>query len=161
MATVPTRLTPRYGFFSWPHFTADVQAKRYLTDPGFRASLLAVCAIASARIRDGAALSLGVGVDQPEFDTASLRAAAIAAVPSFPIGRPPLFDELRASFLLAVLAMQDGDTEQSHAMMGRYFTFSSIVTFHDESRWPDTLKPHERQEFRCLVSPMCISMLTL
>lgn len=45
---------PVYCFFHWPTFINYVKARHQDNDRSFQASVLAVCAVAAARLRDGA-----------------------------------------------------------------------------------------------------------
>lgn len=140
-----------YCFFSWPHLTADIKARRHETDPAFQATVLAMCAIVAARIRDGACNQLLVLSGNLNPDAEELQRAANAAAPALPLNRPPAFDDLRAAALLTVLAMQNGGLEDIHTTLGRYITLSALLDFHDERKWPADLAEWQLNERRALV----------
>lgn len=55
----PARLTRlrSFCFFHWPSFVEKVQNRVYLSNRALYASVMTVCSIAAARLRDGASLS--------------------------------------------------------------------------------------------------------
>jgi hypothetical protein len=159
---------PRFCFFHWPSFISDVQRRRQDSDRAFKATVLAVCAIVAARLRDGACSQLVK--DNPSssspsspvvaqadrlaalVDSAHLRESALDSIPVEAYEATLSFDYLRATALLAILAIQNGDFQQLNIQLGRYLGLSALQGFHDEGQWPSGLSEMEKQERRMLVS---------
>lgn len=155
----------RYCFFHWPTFINYVKARHQDNDRSFQASVLAVCAVAAARLRDGACNELLKVWSPPSSQSDSsaitdiailsnvngLRSAALSSISSRASISEPEFDDLRATALLAILGVQNGDFDQLQIMLGQYHGMSAQLAFHDESQWPEGLEKWEVQERRCLV----------
>lgn len=86
-----------------------------------------------------------------------LRAAAMAIIPPIPHGRAVEFDDLRASCLMHILAVQDGDFELVQIMLGRYYGITACLKFHNERFWPPNLEEWQREERRALVSAAAVA----
>jgi len=114
---------------------------------------MAVCALASARVRDGAVTNLppSTSVLLADARPEVFHAAAEAAFPSKLVDAQE-FDYLRASGLLALLAIQNGQTKFMHQHLGNYMTLVALEGLHDEARWPQSIRGVEREERRRLVS---------
>jgi hypothetical protein len=85
-------------------------------------------------------------------DPEKLHAAALASIPSDSYEATLSFDYLRATALLAILGMQNGDFQQLQVQLGRYLGSAALQGFHDEAQWPQGVSEIERQERRRLVS---------
>jgi hypothetical protein len=77
-------------------------------------------------------------------------AAAEAAFPAKLVDARE-FDYLRAAGLLAVLAIQNGQTKYMHQHLGNYMTLVALEGLYDEARWPQGIRGIEREERRRLV----------
>lgn len=110
---------------------------------------MAACALASARLRDGALGSQQDGLLRmpPE----AFFAAAEEALPK-DLLQCQDFDYLRGYALLALASIQDAKIGAMQMYIGHYFTILSINQWHDESNWPTGLQPVEIEERRRLVS---------
>ncbi|KIR39924.1 fungal specific transcription factor [Cryptococcus deuterogattii 99/473] len=153
-----------YCFFHWPTFINHVKARRQDNDRSFQASVMAVCAVAAARLRDGACNELLNIWSPPSSQSDSsritdipiisnvhgLRSASLSSISSRASGSGLDFDDLRATALLAILGIQNGDFDQLQIMLGQYHGMSAQLAFHDESQWPEGLEEWEVQERRCL-----------
>ncbi|KLT44978.1 hypothetical protein CC85DRAFT_269962 [Cutaneotrichosporon oleaginosum] len=142
-----------YLYFSWPHFRSDVHAMRYEHDHAFRSTVLVMCAIAAARIRDGAynvASGDRVAANYIPVDPDVLRTAAVASLVPLPPHRPLEFEDLRAASLLHVLGQQNADIELVQLSLARYHGISACFKFHDERFWPADLEEWQREERRAL-----------
>lgn len=107
-------------------------------------------ALVSARIRDGA-----VTYSLPTLgDSQVFYAAAEEAFPSKMIDAQE-FDYLRALGLLALYAIQNGQTASMSQYLGNYATLVALVGLHDEARWPQSISGVEREERRRVVSNSC------
>ncbi|TYJ57640.1 hypothetical protein B9479_001722 [Cryptococcus floricola] len=144
--------------FHWPTFIANIRRRVYMTYPAFHALTMSVCALASARLRDGAPTSpnhrTAAAPNPLEADGAQPTSEQFyqAAVASFPrdLTKAMDFDYKRAKPLLATLAIQYGDIPSVHAHVGDYMTMCAIDGFHNECRWPCDLNEIEVQERRRL-----------
>ncbi|GMK57447.1 hypothetical protein CspeluHIS016_0402810 [Cutaneotrichosporon spelunceum] len=147
-----TAVYPIYHYFSWQHYIFDVHEKRYENDAAFRSTVLAMCAIAAARIRDGAyqLVSGYVGETDIPVDPDVLRAAAVASLVPMPPNRPFEFEDLRAASLIHVLGQQNGDVELVQLSLARYHGIATCFKFHDERFWPPMLAEWQREERRAL-----------
>lgn len=143
---------PIYPMFHWPTFTANIRRRVYTTYPAFHALTMSVCAIASARLRDGAVPSPHSSTPTSDPPPPTSEIFYQAAVSSYPrdIATASDFDYKRAKPLLATLAIQYGQIPAVHAHIGDYMTLCAIDGFHNESRWPNDLNEIEVQERRRL-----------
>ncbi|WVQ71063.1 hypothetical protein IAR50_000588 [Cryptococcus sp. DSM 104548] len=152
---------PIYSIFHWPTFVANIRRRVYMTYPAFHALTMSVCALASARLRDGAPTSPNArsalasnpleapSAGRPQPTSEQYYQAAIASFPR-DLTKAMDFDYKRAKPLLATLAIQYGDIPSVHAHVGDYMTMCAIDGFHNESRWPSDLNEIEVQERRRL-----------
>ncbi|BEI87113.1 hypothetical protein CcaverHIS002_0704590 [Cutaneotrichosporon cavernicola] len=144
---------PILPFFHWPSFYAHIRVRRYMHDRAFYAVTMALCAITSARMRDGASFLLDAGVKAPlSADVPTSEAFYEAAIRTFPadLSQASEFDYKRAKVILAMLCIQFGNVRQLTTHLGDYMTLSSIDNFHLEARWPANLPETEVQERRRL-----------
>ncbi|TXT04335.1 hypothetical protein VHUM_04102 [Vanrija humicola] len=145
------------GFFHWPTFSRDVRDRRYLHDRAFYAATMAVCAIASARVRDGAdamgdtdgGLSLMSKLPPSTPPSEVFYEATVRAFPR-DLSQAPEFDYKRSKVILAMLCIQYGQVRQLMTHLHDYITLSAADAFHLESRWPPNLPETELQERRRL-----------
>lgn len=126
-------------------------------DRAFYAVTMAMCAITSARMRDGASYLLDAGVKAHlPADAPTSEAFYEAAARTFPadLSQASEFDYKRAKVIIAMLCIQFGNVRQLTTHLGDYMTLCSIDNFHLEARWPPNLPETEVQERRRLVSPL-------
>ena len=121
---------------------------------------MAVCALTSARIRDGALL-------QGSWDPALFPASAseeffLAARDTIPqnLSDAKGLDYMRAAALLALVGIQDGRSETMHQYLGLYHSLVAMDGLHDETRWPKGLGVMEIEERRRLVRERSSTLLT-
>lgn len=119
---------------------------------------MAVCAIAAARLRDGADTmtdSNGANLlpTLPPSAPASevFYHASMRAVPH-DLSLATAFDYKRAKVILAMNCVQYGNVKQLATNLGDYMTMCAADGFHNEGRWPGNLTEMEVQERRRLVS---------
>jgi hypothetical protein len=114
---------------------------------------MAVCATASARIRDGAQLSISSSKVDIVVTPASevFYRECLESIPSPMIGNVD-FNFMRTEALLGMLCLQYNDLPGCHAHLHRYLAMCADTGFHSEARWPPHLTEIERQERRRLVS---------
>ncbi|GMK60090.1 hypothetical protein CspeluHIS016_0903070 [Cutaneotrichosporon spelunceum] len=144
---------PILPYFHWPSFYAHIRVRRYMHDRAFYAVTMALCAITSARMRDGASYLRDAGVKAHlPADVPSSEAFYDAAIRTFPadLSQAVEFDYKRAKVILAMLCIQFGNVRQLTTHLGDYITLCSIDNFHLEARWPANLPETEIQERRRL-----------
>lgn len=59
---------------------------------------------------------------------------------------------VRATALLAITSIQQGDIQRMQQHLGNYITLSTTIGLYDERRWPNTITAIEVEERRRLVS---------
>ena len=143
---------PRFPLFHWPTFMAKIHQRSYETDRAFFATVMAMCAIVAARIKNGATSRVSRSTSSlfaaaPPSQT--FKAAAVAAIPD-DLSYAREFDYKRAKALLAILSVQFADIVNLHQHLGDYVTMSLASGFYDEKKWPKDLSIPEKQEWRRL-----------
>lgn len=135
----------------------NVRNQEYLRNRGFFGSLMAACALASARERDGALHeSITRMPSVATIPSETFFAAAKDALPNDLVG-PYEFDNMRACALLSLTSIQYGDIEAMRLYLGHYFTLAGIHRCDDEAYWPKNITNIEVEERRRLVC--CIATL--
>lgn len=139
----------------FPLFHHETLLKRlrnhdHLKDRGFFACVMAACALASARGRDGALAAWQADSAQSvPVPSETFYAAARDAIPK-DTHCANEFEYLRACALLAIVSIQYGKIDAVHEHLGNYFTLSATQRFYDEPQWPAHLSRVEREERRRL-----------
>lgn len=129
----------------------------YLQDRGYLASVLAACALASARRRDGAMYPDASYVMSAASESETFYSAVVDTLPKdLTLARG--FDYLRACALLSITSIQYGDIAAMQLYLGHYFTLARIQRFHDESYWPKNISNIEVEERRRLVRDPCFCL---
>lgn len=141
---------PVFPYFHRPTLLRRVSRGEYATNRPLFASVLAMCALSSARVRDGA---LYTG----KWDANSLKspsseelfqAARQAIPPDAALSQD--FDYMRAYALLAIASIQYGDTPRMNYYLGLYHSFVAVGMLQDENNWPSGLGHVEIEERRRL-----------
>jgi hypothetical protein len=112
---------------------------------------MGVCALASARARDGAIFSNRFNPDLlNEIDSETFFNAAKEEIP---VNLVTARDHncMRACALLAITAIQYGQIRVMHQYLGRYHALVAMDGLHDEVNWPNDIGHVEREERRRLV----------
>lgn len=119
---------------------------------------MAMCALVSARIRDGAPPAF---LNPEEISRINLLdtpsevycTAAEEAIPQ-DLGQfdGNSFEYARALGLLAIIGIQYGQPKLSRRFLGHYCTINAMEGMHDEGRWPKDIDTIETEERRRLVS---------
>lgn len=142
---------PIFPLFHRGTLRRKVAEREYLTDRGLFAAVMSICALASARARDGA---LPPGRWDPAyFSTPTAEtfcAAAQSAIPS-ELGSSRGLNYMRSCALLALYGVQLGKVEIMHQYLGIYHALVALDGLHDEKNWPDGIGRVEREERRRLV----------
>jgi hypothetical protein len=141
---------PILPLFHGPTLWERIHNREHLSDRGFFASVMAACALASARARDGAVFDDGklpkYGLERQSEIFYS--GAACAILKDF--NKAQGLGYLRACGLLAVTAIQYGQIASMHQYLGHFCTLSAMQQFHDEAQWPQNITMVEREESRRL-----------
>ena len=150
---------PSFPFFHRPTFLRKISRCEYCTNQFFFAATMAVCALASARARDGAVFSSRwnhSALQQPPSEV--FYAAARGSIP-FDLITARDHNAMRACALLAVTAIQYGQIREMHQHLGRYHALVAMDGLHDEANWPKDIGLVELEERRRLVSQAGCSRL--
>ncbi|KAM0493389.1 hypothetical protein ACHAP9_007460 [Verticillium nonalfalfae] len=116
--------------------------------PAF-ARLMAICALSSCHVRDGAVFSLRIAPTVPAKHQQSYLEDARRAIPS-DISAADSFQYLQTLGTLSLAAIQLGDAPLLHETLGLYHTVMAQHNFQNESRWPSSIDPvevHVRRQF--------------
>ncbi|CEJ86534.1 hypothetical protein VHEMI04132 [[Torrubiella] hemipterigena] len=140
---------PIFPIFHQPSFTRRISRAEYMHDRALFIVVMAMCALVSRRIRDGA-------VSNPQWDLLSLQAVDtstfMAHATAELASQKPASDlnTLRAHAILAITSIQTGNIKDMHFHLGLYHTLVAMDMLHDESNWPKGINAIEREERRRL-----------
>lgn len=142
---------PMFPLFHQPSFTRRISRNEYTSDAFLFTVTMAVCALVSARVRDGA-------VFNPRWDVTELKrqsprpdiyyTEAVRQLGSMDDARSADVNVLRTHAILALAAIQDGKVRDMHRYLGRYHTIVAAEGLHDESNWPRHIGLVEKEERR-------------
>jgi hypothetical protein len=115
--------------------------------------IMAICALASARARDGALYPAKWNPDYLREPAAEVfSSAAIAVLPS-DWSKMKSLDWMRTCAVLALVGIQVGNIQMMHQYLGIYNTLVAMDGLHDEKNWPGDIDMVQVEERRRLVSP--------
>ena len=139
---------PIFPFFHRPSFVRAISRGQHLKDRNLFAATLAVCALVSARIRDGA-------VTNPKWDLNTLQETTsevfyTEAAKQALLGKVSDLNLMRSNAVLALAAIQNGNTRDMHLHLGRYHTLVAMDGLHDETNWSKQMGLIEVEERRRL-----------
>lgn len=140
---------PIFPLFHQPSFVRRISRAEYTSDISLFSVTMAVCALVSARVRDGA-------VFNPRWELSALRQIepevyyTEASRQISGEGSRTDLNTLRTHAVLALAAIQEGKVRDMHAHLGRYHTVVATDGLHDESNWPSNIGIVETQERRRL-----------
>ncbi|GAB7345564.1 hypothetical protein MBLNU457_3872t1 [Dothideomycetes sp. NU457] len=132
---------PLYPLFHEADFRARVRDREHLSDRGLFASVMGACALASARLRDGAL---------PKYPSEHLSHPQVSSEVFFTAARDAFqkdladnvgFEYLRACVLLALTSIQWGHIGSMQQYMGMFFTMATMQRLYDERFWENGLSP--------------------
>ncbi|THW84777.1 hypothetical protein D6D15_08594 [Aureobasidium pullulans] len=139
---------PLYPFFHEATERAKLRNRDHLTDKGFFASIMAMCALSSARIRDGAIPSrMPEAVRNPEASSEIFFAAA-KSVFSADLDKLRGADYIRACTLLSLTSIQYGQSLDVQQYQGLAMTLIAMQRFYDEKYWPSGLDDSQKETYR-------------
>lgn len=131
-------------YFHFPRLLAKIRSGQYRHDRPFFCSLMALCAMVTARVADG--VPNRDAHDLLAIPTEVYHQACLNAFPSS-LDLAPEFDYKRAKSYLALLGVQYGDIRALWHHLGDYMTLCAMDGFHLEARWPqvDRIELEERR----------------
>ncbi|EFW99102.1 c6 zinc finger domain containing protein [Grosmannia clavigera kw1407] len=161
---------PIFPFFDPVRVERRLEMLEHVRSRAFFCSVMAACALASARARDGALSTDGSSAAPASTSTAGtpgssrsgctttsavdLPAAVFLAAAEEALPHDMLqcqdFDYLRGCALLAIASIQDAKIASMHKYIGLYFTLMAVNQWHDEANWPARLHAAEIEERRRL-----------
>ncbi|OAR03146.1 hypothetical protein LLEC1_05586 [Akanthomyces lecanii] len=141
---------PIFPFFHRPSFSRRISRGEYTTSKSLFALTMAVCALVSGRVRDGAVTNMKWDMPplyalRPRMFYEEAKHQLIGLMNESDI------DVVRAHAILAITAIQEGKTRDLHMHLGIYHTLIAMGGLHDESNWPRDTGIIEREERRRLV----------
>lgn len=141
---------PVFPLFHRASLLRRVSRGEHLDDRPLYASVAAMCALSSARARDGALLSPSWDIDKLQLPASErLFEAAVDAIPEDVLTTQSL-DYMRACVLLSITAIQYGEPALMKYHLARYHTYVAVGALHDEMHWPPSLSALETEERRRL-----------
>lgn len=140
-----------FPFFHRPTLRRRITAYEYLTNQGLLACVMVMCALASARVRDGAASSSSGLPGTRNWSSDDFYTAAQNALPK-DLSSARGIDYMRTFALLALFSIQTGRIDAMQLNLGIYHALVSVERLHDESAWPEGTGLVEIEERRRLVS---------
>jgi hypothetical protein len=144
----------RFPFFDSVRLKQRLDTLEHVYSRPFFSSVMAACAITSARLRDGAlrsSLSDSHGQELPDVLPEAYYSAAEEALQEDLLHCHD-FDHLRGYALMAIASIQDAQIAAMQKYIGQYFAILAINQWHDESCWPQDLQAGEIEERRRMVS---------
>lgn len=141
----------RFPLFHRPSLRRRITSGEYITNQGLLACVMAICALASARVRDGASSSSAGLPGTHDWSSETFHAAAHNAVPK-DLSSAQGIDYMRTFALLALFSIQSGRIDAMQLNMGIYHALVSVERLYDESAWPEGIGLVEIEERRRVVS---------
>lgn len=147
---------PRYPLFHCETLRGSVKNMKYLSDYGAFVELMAVCALAAAKERDGA-ITYGhppqssLQTPPPEF----FFAAARGSLPTNLLEMKGLAG-MRTCALLALFGLQVNRPDYMYDYLGKYHSLVALENLHDENNWPKDIGFVEievRRRLVCIPTP--------
>ncbi|KAL3459769.1 fungal-specific transcription factor domain-containing protein [Aspergillus heterothallicus] len=132
---------PIFPLFHWPSFTRALENLDYLKDEGLFASTMAMCALASARARDGALYSNHWNFQQLAHPPSEVFwSAAKESIPR-DLSAAKDTEYMRTCAILSIASIQNGQIQDMQKYLGTYHTLAVMDGLHDEKMWPKDLDP--------------------
>lgn len=138
-----------YPFFDQPNFLEQWHHGLIGRDQASYANLMALCALSAQHVHDKAVFTISLAPAADSLDPATYLHEALHAIPA-ELDRCRDLDYLRAFHLLALYAIQVGNTGLLHKNMGMCHALLAQDGLQDEKRWPSGLSDSEREVRRRL-----------
>ena len=126
----------RYPLFHGPSLIRKFQNRDYLSDHSFFAETMAICALSSARVRDGALFLGRWDAEHFKSPTSESFFAAVRETMPQDLGAMRGLDWMRTCALMALYGIQVGSIEITHQYLGLYHSLVSMDNLHEEKNWP-------------------------
>jgi hypothetical protein len=141
---------PVFPLFSRPTLLQRVTSKEHLKNRAFYAALSALCALAIARVRDGAIGKSKQSTLQSEgLSSEDFFAAAEKALPTTASVTGEL-EYMQAYILPSITSIQYGDSKQARYHLNLYHNCVAVNLLHNEEEWPHDLSISMTEERRRL-----------
>jgi hypothetical protein len=129
----------------------NVARREYLSNQPAFSDIMSICALASARARDGAVFSGRWPTSY--FQQASTEAFFSAAKDAMPRDLSAMrgLQGMRTCIILALYGIQVGKIDIMHQYLGMYHSFIAMDGLHNEMNWPKNIGIVEVEERRRLV----------
>lgn len=142
----------RFPLFHRPSFLKQLENMEHLQDRGLFASTMAMCALTSARARDGALYSNRWRLSQlTNPPSEAFWAAAKESIPH-DLATAKGTEYMRACAMLSIASIQSNQIQDMQKFAGIYHTLSVMDGLHDEKLWPKPLDGNAIEIRRRLVS---------
>lgn len=115
---------------------------------GFYASIMAACALASARVRDGAMPGAIPETLKRNETTSEVFYTAAKEAFSKDLSETKTVEYVRACTLLSLTCIQYGNAQDVQQFLGRAFTITAMSRFYDEKHWPSDISESHRETYR-------------
>ena len=143
---------PIFPLFHKGTLLRKIAERGYLKSQELFAAVMSICALASARARDGA---LPPGRWDPAYfnrPPAEIFYAAAKDVMPQDLASSRGLDYMRSCALLSLFGVQLGKVEIMHQYLGIYHALVAVDGLHDEKSWPVNIGIIEMEERRRLVT---------
>ncbi|GFF52369.1 transcriptional activator protein acu-15 [Aspergillus udagawae] len=134
---------PIFPLFHRSSFLVQLENREYLKNRGLFASTMAMCALASARARDGALYSKRWCPSQLANPPSEVFCAAAKESIPRDLAAAKGTEYLRTCAILSIAGIQNGQIQDMQQYTGIYHTLSAMEGLHDEKLWPKDLSPVE------------------
>ena len=114
---------------------------------------MSICALASARARDGALYPAKWNPEYLREPAAEVFSSAATAVLPSDWSKMTGLDWMRTCAVLSLVGIQVGNIKMMHQYLGTYHTLVAMDGLHDEKNWPKDIDMVEAEERRRLVGP--------
>ncbi|KAL1296565.1 hypothetical protein AAFC00_000064 [Neodothiora populina] len=142
---------PLYPLMDRAPERARLERREHLTDRGFFSAVMAVCALTSARVRDGAYPSpVSDALRKPEASSEIFFTAAKDSMSKdySRISQTSAVEYIRTCTLLSLTCIQYGRSADVQQYLGNAFTLAAMHRFYDERSWPQDLDDATKEIYR-------------
>lgn len=153
---------PIFPFFHRPSLREMIANRSYLLDQSLFAAIMAMCALASARVRDGATSTIQPGselLSSSQYGAEAFFQCAKAVLPQTLAGARR-HGYVKAYVFLALYGVQQSSSEIMHQYLGLYHSLMALHGLHDEKNWSSELGIIETEERRRLVSDLIMGVIS-
>ncbi|KAH7314128.1 hypothetical protein BKA65DRAFT_483766 [Rhexocercosporidium sp. MPI-PUGE-AT-0058] len=131
---------PIFPLFHQPSMIRRIADRDYITDVSFFANTMAICALASARARDGALFPGRFDSESFQMPSSETFFAAVKEVLPQELSGMRGLGWMCTCALLALYGIQVGKIDIMHQYLGTYHNLVSMDSLHDENNWPKDME---------------------